>query len=304
VDNHGLRYYDPEVGRYLTRDPIGYGDGMNVYLYAGDNPINHIDPLGLFVTSEPSLGREWTREDTAERNHALKVSAPYMAGAVVAMATGGATAPMLLSAGARAGLAAIGSGMLGGLAGDAVSQSMQLGTGQRNSINGQEIAVSSLIGGALNYGFYRLNFPGQAASEPKPVATPPTEPALAVNTTSATQNGNIEAGGVAESSIHRVVTPGKPQFQLRQGEEGLSVFDASKVGPEDILPHFREGSKVVTKPIAMIESHGLTVKQTPGDPQLPQHLQDAHMDIRPGPDMTRNQFKQTIKKLEQGNNGG
>ena len=47
LDNHGLRYYDPEVGRYLTRDPIGYGDGMNVYLYAGGNPVNYIDPLGL-----------------------------------------------------------------------------------------------------------------------------------------------------------------------------------------------------------------------------------------------------------------
>jgi hypothetical protein len=59
VDNHGLRYYDPEVGRYLTRDPIGYGDGMNVYLYVGDNPINHVDPHGLASTSvnwEPGQG--------------------------------------------------------------------------------------------------------------------------------------------------------------------------------------------------------------------------------------------------------
>jgi RHS repeat-associated protein len=47
LDNHGFRYYDPEVGRYLTRDPIGYADGLNVYLYVHNNPINHIDPLGL-----------------------------------------------------------------------------------------------------------------------------------------------------------------------------------------------------------------------------------------------------------------
>jgi hypothetical protein len=59
VDNHGFRYYDPEVGRYLTRDPIGFGDGMNVYLHVGDNPINHIDPHGLASTSanwEPGQG--------------------------------------------------------------------------------------------------------------------------------------------------------------------------------------------------------------------------------------------------------
>jgi len=47
LDNHGFRFYDPEIGRYLTRDPIGYGDGPNVYLSVKNNPINFIDPLGL-----------------------------------------------------------------------------------------------------------------------------------------------------------------------------------------------------------------------------------------------------------------
>jgi len=110
--------------------------------------------------------------------------------------------------------------------------------------------------------------------------------------------GGISAKASVESSVHRVVTPGKPQFQLRQGETGLSVFDASKVGPEDILPHFREGSQIVTRPVSEIKAQGLTVGPTPGDAGLPQHLQDAHMEIGPGSDMTRNQFKQAIKKLE------
>ena len=47
LDNHGFRYYDPEIGRYLTRDPIGYVDGLNVYIYVHNNPIKFIDPLGL-----------------------------------------------------------------------------------------------------------------------------------------------------------------------------------------------------------------------------------------------------------------
>ena len=47
LDNHGFRYYDPSTGRYLTRDPIGYGDGPNVYLHVGNNPVNGVDPLGL-----------------------------------------------------------------------------------------------------------------------------------------------------------------------------------------------------------------------------------------------------------------
>jgi RHS repeat-associated protein len=47
IDNHGFRYYNPVTGRYISRDPIGYGDGMNPYLYVHNNPINRIDPLGL-----------------------------------------------------------------------------------------------------------------------------------------------------------------------------------------------------------------------------------------------------------------
>ena len=58
MDNHGLRYYDPEIGRYLTRDPIGYGDGMNVYQYVGDNPINRVDPMGL-EAKEDALQAVW-----------------------------------------------------------------------------------------------------------------------------------------------------------------------------------------------------------------------------------------------------
>ncbi len=43
----GARYYDAEVGRWLTRDPLGFADGMNPYLYVNNNPINLVDPYGL-----------------------------------------------------------------------------------------------------------------------------------------------------------------------------------------------------------------------------------------------------------------
>ncbi|HEV2471209.1 MAG TPA: RHS repeat-associated core domain-containing protein [Chthonomonadales bacterium] len=42
----GLRYYDPSVGRFINRDPIDYGGGINLYTHLHDNPINGADPLG------------------------------------------------------------------------------------------------------------------------------------------------------------------------------------------------------------------------------------------------------------------
>jgi hypothetical protein len=104
---------------------------------------------------------------------------------------------------------------------------------------------------------------------------------------------------VAEPSVYRVYNAGKPRFQLRQGEEALSVFDAEKLTPADILPSFRPGSLIATQEISTIESFGLIVVHTPGDPKLPQLLQDNHKDIRPGDGMTRNQFKAALRALEQ-----
>ncbi len=41
----GHRYYDPSVGRFLSRDPIQ--DGYNWYAYCDNDPVNTIDPSGL-----------------------------------------------------------------------------------------------------------------------------------------------------------------------------------------------------------------------------------------------------------------
>ena len=50
-------YYDAGAGRFLTRDPLGYGGGMNLYGYADWNPVNESDPSGYNPLSR-YLGRK------------------------------------------------------------------------------------------------------------------------------------------------------------------------------------------------------------------------------------------------------
>ena len=43
------RYYSPMMGSFISEDPIGFGGGQaSFYAYVAGNPINYIDPYGLF----------------------------------------------------------------------------------------------------------------------------------------------------------------------------------------------------------------------------------------------------------------
>jgi RHS repeat-associated protein len=46
------RIYDPRVGRFVQRDPKGYVEGSNMYLYASNNPVSRTDPFGMESRSE------------------------------------------------------------------------------------------------------------------------------------------------------------------------------------------------------------------------------------------------------------
>ena len=49
------RYYDPEVGRFITEDPIR--DGVNWYVYCENNPVSNLDPNGLYTLDYKPDGR-------------------------------------------------------------------------------------------------------------------------------------------------------------------------------------------------------------------------------------------------------
>lgn len=47
LNDHRNRYYLPSIGRWLTIDPIGFADGLNIYAYARNSPTEFIDSTGL-----------------------------------------------------------------------------------------------------------------------------------------------------------------------------------------------------------------------------------------------------------------
>ena len=49
---YGLRYYDPDHGTWLSRDPLGEAGGFNLYAFVQNDPVNNVDYLGLETLEE------------------------------------------------------------------------------------------------------------------------------------------------------------------------------------------------------------------------------------------------------------
>ncbi len=49
--NLRARYYDPETGTFLSKDPLGVASTLNAYQYCKNDPVDLTDPMGLFNSS-------------------------------------------------------------------------------------------------------------------------------------------------------------------------------------------------------------------------------------------------------------
>jgi RHS repeat-associated protein len=142
------RYYDPELGRFMTIDDLSYLDpesinGLNLYAYCGNNPINRYD----------STGCDWESFWNNLWGKIIGTTLVVVAVIALSIATAGIGTAV---AGALGGgfLAAIAGGAVGGaisgaIFGTGISIISQGVTNGYSNIDYRKVAIDGLIGMAL-----------------------------------------------------------------------------------------------------------------------------------------------------------
>jgi len=164
------RYYDPEMGRFISADPLGYVDGGNLYQYGLNDPVNNADPLGLCLGLDPVPCSDYLNEipgvlaQTAKDAGRVAVKGAKVAAVGVAVVAGAgvvAAASPVVAAASVGGLIVYGAGTaaatrieagqtivqaVGGGAADAVGVSalvagvadVDIATGERRNLSREE----------------------------------------------------------------------------------------------------------------------------------------------------------------------
>jgi RHS repeat-associated protein len=69
---YGYRYYVPELGRWVNRDPIEEEGGVNLYNFTQNNPSDFVDPLGRALYAFDGTGTNydtWTHVSMLHRSY-------------------------------------------------------------------------------------------------------------------------------------------------------------------------------------------------------------------------------------------
>ena len=206
------RYYDPEIGRFMTIDDLSYLDpdsinGLNLYAYCGDNPVNCVDCNGTFViTTAFIIG--------------------LIAGAVIGGTVGGVVTYNNASASGATGWSLVGQTALGVLGGAVVGA-----------------AIGGLIGAAAPYigGFLSTSFP---------ILVPVMMDGVVGYTVVATVTGAQIAGGaiavglgITLFSKHNPKMTNKPPYTWVNQQEGIDAMrkhggDANKAAKDIMDAHW------------------------------------------------------------------
>ncbi|MDC7125792.1 MAG: RHS repeat-associated core domain-containing protein [Spirochaetales bacterium] len=66
---YNARWYDPNIGRFTTEDPIR--SGLNWYAYANNNPLKFVDPTGLEFVVTIETGVSYTYDSNGDGEYDL-----------------------------------------------------------------------------------------------------------------------------------------------------------------------------------------------------------------------------------------
>jgi RHS repeat-associated protein len=169
------RYYDPVLGRFLQRDPLGrQGGSWNEYIYCDGDPLNRSDPTGEFlplVLGAAAIGavigggvEAYKRYKTGQGFDPWKIGkeaaiggAVAVVGTLAAVGAGvalGAAGASALAAAAGGGTAAVGAGVVLGAGGAVGAVSAAVETCANTIFHGElpsaaEVLESAKLGGAI-----------------------------------------------------------------------------------------------------------------------------------------------------------
>ncbi len=156
----GARDYDAETGRWTAKDPIGFDGGdANVYAYVGNDPINWVDPRGLWsISAEGYIGfGGGITVGSNSGNNFMTVRVGFGLGGGVFYALNGDMPRVgkdhckggeVLSVSAQAGVASgpFGGQIEGGVARDYANQTSDTFSGADKGFNTKGFGVSASVG--------------------------------------------------------------------------------------------------------------------------------------------------------------
>jgi len=71
------RYYDPNIGRFLSEDPRDFDGGINFYAYVGNDPANWLDPFGLDRLSLDDIANLVAKNNRSGQTNELIICVAY-----------------------------------------------------------------------------------------------------------------------------------------------------------------------------------------------------------------------------------
>lgn len=80
--HYRARFYDPELGRFISGDPIGYAGGFNMFSYVHSGPLRFLDPFGLKCVNYIFLGHHGNVMANIEKDDRLNPGACDKVGVV------------------------------------------------------------------------------------------------------------------------------------------------------------------------------------------------------------------------------